>query len=348
MRRAYKPLKGPRTLVGANKAAITTLARQVAGLQRSQIGAVQRTCEVWKFTSDITNVGHSRAFNERQPLMFAMNNFTRRSPWYIGYRDKGVTHNTVTGLPIATNTGDHFTPQIMFAGPVSEQHWKQMTPQSKYTMYNYWQGAFDDEVSHQRYLPISQKLEILFSIPMESHPTISLQPTWVRVDIFKVKKVLQTSASVQLFLPNNLASLGGMASNADLDDRNEFNPTYFTKIHTKWIKLTQGANIREAKHESVFRHTFRFENKEIRPDLDAHTNSRGALPGVGGSLVHDVLEDGYTNQEHAPQWTDKISPNDIVWCMLSTSDTTEDQTMTKVQVQAKRVITWRDPHGVAT
>lgn len=302
VRRVYRRAATvPRTKVGANKGAIAVLASQVKALQASQIGAYQKAYQYCAL------VGGAVAWNTRQPLCFAMNNFLPEAPLYIGKAERGTAGVQQGFIP----------------GFVQIRHWENCAPNSTFQNYDYWYGANDDVASAEQYMPLSTQITINFQAP-------ALEPgheIWCRVDIVKPTKNLLHSTVHKLHLPNNIQALGYLAS-SDMQLRNRLNPTYFTIYETKWVRLYND-NVHSKNVEQWCKFSRRFPQKVLK--LDSHQTVQTE-----------------TGEEYTTTFLTQVSPNDIYWMILSTSNDGGDDDLNHVQVEMSRVIHWRDQHGVDT
>ena len=198
----------PRTIVGTNTKAITTLARQVKSLQNQQLGSFQKNWEHMSF-SDTTTA----KFQAATPICFAMNNFLTQSHVYAGLTD--TTSVPGKSVPGYLQVGTWAKQQPLF-----------------HPEYDYWRGANDDIAGPTHYRPISTTVNFSFRCEQASRTDL-----WVRLDIIKARKILTNTNVNKLLLPNNVQCLGFLASE-EQDTRNRINREYFTVIRTKWVKLT--------------------------------------------------------------------------------------------------------------
>lgn len=210
----YKKMyTAPRTKVGANRSAISVLARQVKSLQLSKIGPYQKNWEMCAIT------GGLHAWHETQPICFAMNNMFHEAPIYMGVTD-------------STSFPGHEVP-----GHIAIQQWEKTSPFSLFPEYSYWAGANDDVADKTRYRPISTKVTVNIECPSLAPNTVY----WARIDIIRPTKVLLQSNVHKLTLPFNLQSLSYLASD-DMVKRSRINRQYFKIYQTKWLKFTNNSD----------------------------------------------------------------------------------------------------------
>lgn len=280
-----------------NTSSIYTLARQVKSLQRAQIGQVQKNYERLEFGN------HTVTWSEGQNFLFAMNDFTDESPLFGGKTDSTTfPGNNVPGY-IVESQFQHHTP--VFAG---------------FGDYSYWKGANDDQANKDCYLPLSSEINMSFNANnLKSGYTV-----WIRVDIFKMKKVLLHSNVHRLSLPSNMQALGKMATD-NLQNRNRFNKTYFNLIKTKWIKLHNNQET-DMPVTGYFKHWQKFPEKVLKLDMDHHVET--PVGNVDPKFITNVPQD------------------DIYWCMLSCSN--DQNTGNHITGTISRLNKYRDNEGVAT
>ena len=226
-----------------NTDSIVSLARQVANLQKTQIGLFQKNYEICKL--------HNHGWHDHAPFAFPLNNFLKDE-----CRIFQATEDT-------TSHPGHIVPAYVVRNQFA--HWSPTSPLLS-DQFNYWAGANSDSASFIAYRPISTTLNFKFTAP-------ALPPNvdyWVRIDIVQCKKTLPHSNVHSLTLPNNLLALGNLAHD-DIEKRNRINRQYF-KIHkTKWLRMHNDKNSTNTTIEKWCKIHWKFNQfkKSSTEDLDA-------------------------------------------------------------------------------
>ena len=279
------------------KPTVATLSKAINNIQRTQLGSYQKN-----YQSFSLNLGTGmNDLNVGSPVAFALNNFLASTPVFNGRVDIGDPTHPVHIAHTPTHFNDIAIPNA----------------DSIQAKYNYWNMAQDDTCSKRQYLPISTNVNLKVSFP--SLPT-NHHPIWIRVDVFRMIKVLDSPTTHDYDLPANLPGLGHMADDS-IQTKNRFNKQYFKLYFTKWMKINNDDQAtKDVERFCKFR--FTFPNKILKLDCD--------------HAISGVTQDFHTNM---PQ-------RDIYWCMISTNtDLPHNESCT---LQCTRFISWRDQSGVAS
>ena len=262
VKRVYRKMyTAPRTKVGANRSAISVLAKQVKSLQLTQIGPYQKNWEMCAIT------GGLHAWHETQPVCFALNNMFHEAPVYMGVAD-------------STTFPGHEVP-----GHITVQNWEKTEPFSVYPEYSYWSGANDDVADKVRYRPISTKVTVNIECP-------SLAPNttyWARIDIIKPTKTLLQSNAHKLTLPFNLQSLAYLVSD-NMSKRNRINRQYFKIYETRWIKMNNDTDVNKTV-ERFKTFTFKFPANSPCEKINAREHVQTVTGQINENFISNMPPD---------------------------------------------------------
>lgn len=296
--------------IAKNTQSIYTLAKQVRNLQRSQLGCYQQRSE--SCTID------GSQWSNTAPLCFAANNFIDENP-IISVANADTSNPSVNKLTA-----------FMF---------HKMGGVNMPTKYDFWSESHDDSASREVYLPISSTMTFEFNymtnILGTQHQGGNAYAVWpedVTIHILKPKKVLYQTTEHAYTMPD---CLPGFAHLADISmlNKNSINPNYWTVVKSKTIRFRMKKDFRTAVDETVqmFRKVnihLPFPNKLVKPDLDFD-------PTTTPQGIHVFASNNFVK--------------DIYWVVISRSSSFANVGSTlnpRLEVSMKRIIRWRDQHGV--
>lgn len=282
-----------------NTASIATLSAAVKQLQQSKLGEAQKRAET--FVWDKTDDQPLFPIESKKPICFCLNGFVDRD------YDNGTRARTMI---YTTTTNGHGAAMQRF------EPWDAPWETTNESVNPHWANQ-DDVVSQEIYQPLGTKVTFEFDI---TNVPANMWKQYIRIDIVKPRKVINISTQHHLKMPTGLGQFSYLAEN-NVIDRNFINPTYWKKIKTIWIPISNQTGV--AKYFQVRRTITRSykNNKPFKPDLNA---SKPVL------------------NKYAP-FHDLVDPKDLEWCVISSSI---DPAMFN-RVAILRHTSWRDQNGVS-
>ena len=172
-----------------------------------------------------------------------------------------------------------------------------------------------DDVSSIEYKPISTRLDFSVLFNNMNTPDMDVQ---MRITLFRVKPVT-LEGSVDCSLPSRLGAYRGLCAPYGSVVANYFTPRLHEVIYDKKVRLKNDNDT--VKREVHFSIPYTFKTKHvIRPDFTT-------LP-AGQVFITAV-----------PQ-------NEIIWCMIS-CNTQAFNKFNANGINIRRMLKWRDKHGIA-
>ena len=186
--------------------------------------------------------------------------------------------------------------------------------------YDPFWATNDAEVSKMRYLPLRAE----FKFQLSARVNENWDAFWVRLDFIAPRKVLPTSASHSLNLPDGLFSMKALLTTpAEPINTNDINSLYWRKVaKTQWVKIKAAPG--EATDRSVVRHktvNIKFPKRVINCETDTPY-----------SYTNDTI------LSNVPRSTQ-------MWCVISFDRQYTAALDFKLGIQ--RTMHWRDESGAA-
>ena len=295
----------PRTATRINKSRISALESKING-------HVQRGYHSIKIRNDPNN---PTAFNwqPNKPLLFALNDFYTQT----------TAPNGGTGAvmyPIYSGASPNLTMNAAIL-----DRWQDYLPGQSLghsSEYNQWKDQKLSQPSKVGYQPLYTDIRVNVN-RRECSPAQG--DMWIRVDVFKPKKVFLATTGIvdpkEFNMPTALGALSNVAC-GDNNQKNSFNPALWTHVHKpRWFKLP-AVEVATGQIQTNFHIRCSFPKKFLPINLDVTTD------GVGEPFFQAV------------------DPRSIYWCMLSISNFSANQSSDPTpEITMTRKIVYRDSRG---
>lgn len=311
-----KPVRGVAQRAKVNTISITKLARAVSQLKRQQVGSYQtqrQRCEV-----DGHIWGHAK------PIAICLENIYEDSRVYSG------AWNYVAGKPEVFEDA-RFRKYTLRNGLDGAN--SQTIPDE----YNYWANAQDDSVSLEKFLPLSTSFDITFAKAMSPLD----DDIWIRMDVVKVKKHMLHSPAHMLALPDNLQGIGNMALSATSleQQKNAFNPQYFSVIQTKWVKLSLDG---QRYHVNTDTHDAAGDTSTVRNYKDVQRTVKMYHKFASKMIVPDLKTLNTEIDGVNMAFVRSQEPEHLTWLVFNVSCAANAP-----NILIRRTNRWRDSDGIA-
>lgn len=295
------PVKA-KTATRINKSRISKLESKING----HVQKGYHLCPI----RNIPNVQNAFCWAPFKPILFPMNDF--------------YTATTATGcgkvyFPIYSGASPNITMQA--ANLTTWIDYRPGQSQGFSTEYDQWKDVILSQPSKVGYQPLYATYRITVN---RRKCTPAQGDMWVRVDVFKVKRLFLPTVGgsdpKRFVLPESVGALSHMASETGI--RNSFNPALWSHVKkTRWIKL-RAVEVDMENVKTNFYIKMAFPKKFLKINMDI--DSAGA-----GEPFYQAVD-----------------PKNIYWCLLSLSNDSVDQSTNPTpDVTMSRHVSYRDSRG---